>query len=144
MPHYLKNREGGEWGCIQAWSSVIWCAGLAQVSIQEELSSSALRPLIPTNQMTSGQATGRAVSKYIPDLNKTTNVDAHFFISFLNTSENTEISHAQRHNSRRRKIAQSFLFCPSLYAFHVALIIKGTKVWSRTIQLNYTPLPGSK
>lgn len=100
----------------------------ALVSIQEELSSGALRPLGTTNQMTLVQATGRAASKCIPDVNKTTNINAHFFILFLNTFENTEISHAQRHNSRRKKIAQSFLFSPSFYAFHVALIIKGTKV----------------
>lgn len=132
---------------LQARSSLIWCAGLAVgtlVSMQEELSSWALRPFSTTNHMTLVQATGRAVSKCIPHLNKTTNVNAHFFTLFLNTFENTEISHAQRHNSRSRKIAQSLLFCPSFYAFHVALIIKGTKVWSRTIQLNYTPLPDSE
>lgn len=71
--------------------------------------------------------------------------NAHFFILssilLLNTAENTEISHAQRHNSRRRKAAQSFLFWPSSYTFHVALIIKRGKVWGRAIQLNHTPLP---
>ena len=111
---------------------------------QEGLSSWALRPACNANQMMLGQSAGRASSKCIPDLNKATNANAHFFILLLNTFENTKISHAQRRNSRRRKIAESFLFCPSSCTFHVALIIKRMKVKGRAIQLNYTPLPGSE
>lgn len=114
------------------------------IFIQEELSSWALGSPCNANQMMLVQTIGRAVLKCIRDLNKTTNANVHFFILFLNTFENTKISHAQRHNSRRRKVAQSFLFCPSSYTFHVALITKRTKVWGRAIQLNYTPLPGSE
>lgn len=71
--------------------------------------------------------------------------NARFFIPssilLLNTFKKTEISHAQRHNSRRRKAVQSFLFWSGSYTFHVALIIQRGKVWGRAIQLNHTSLP---
>lgn len=110
----------------------------------QELRSLTLRPLCNANRPCQHRQLEENASRCIPDLNKTT-TEMHFFILssilFLNTVENTEISHAQRHNSRRRKAAQSFLFWPSSYTFHVALIIKRGKVWGRAIQLNHTPLP---
>lgn len=54
-----------------------------------------MRPPCNANEIRLVQTIGRAVSKGIPDLNKTTNVNAHFFILFLGTSENSEMSCAK-------------------------------------------------